>query len=281
MRFFSRAPTIPSLKTLGSDPLPDFDKNDYGKSSYPYNSNLHLHNLFLGEDFLILGSGPSAKTITPDMVKNKKVISIGGANEIFKGHFYLSDSTPTGWNILKHTIQNDQLVLVPYTLYTKAFDEKLRSFRDLNFTWVYYKANNERTGDKWYQAPPPYSTKWQINSKCVPLNTGAQSATLAISFALIMGAKNISILGVDGFSNLMQNGKPVYASPVSEASYGGILNRLDANNLKDEQNTRANRDSADRYIVSQISNYCNKANVALSVLNQDSHLYPVVNEDRI
>ncbi len=278
MKLFWRKQTLPSL-TLREDPLPDFDKNKYGKVKCPSKDNLSLKNLCAGEDFLILGSGPSAKTLRPEMVENKKVISIGGANEIYRGHFYLSDSTPTGWGILKHTIEPRQHVLLPYALYDKKFDERLKSYKDLHFTWINYQATADKS--KWYQAPPPYTKKWKISSKCVPINTGAQSATLAMSFAIIMGAKSISVLGVDGFSNLMQNGKSIYGSATSERFYGNLLNNLDAKDLQDEHEVRANRDSADRYIVGQISNYCNKANVALYVLNQDSHLYPIVNNQRI
>ena len=79
---------------------------------------------------------------------------------------------------------------MPYTFYNENFYKKLNLIKNFNYIFISYISSTIRF--KWYQSAFPYFVKWKIKKiNFIPTNTGAQSAALGVSIAIIMGAKKI------------------------------------------------------------------------------------------
>ena len=255
--------------------LPEFNENWLNHDHRHIRSNASLKNIHLDENFVIIGSGPSLKRFDPDFLKDKKSISLCGANSNLKGNYYIPDSTPYGWTNLRSSIDISQNVLMPYTFYNENFYKKLNLIKNFNYIFISYISSTIRF--KWYQSAFPYFVKWKIKKiNFIPTNTGAQSAALGVSIAIIMGAKKIYLIGVDGFYDLIKLNKDVYSDNFSQFFFE-TSNKVNDDNLK----IRKLRDKADRYIFSLINIYCKKNNISIELLNKDSHLNKIIKSSKI
>lgn len=251
--------------------LPEFNKKWLNHDYRLIKNNASLRNLHLNKDFVVIGSGPSLKRFDPNFLENKKSITLCGANLNLKGNYYIPDSTPYGWNNLRSSIDISQNVLMPYTFYNDIFNKKLSLLENFKYIFISYIASTIKF--KWYQSAFPYFLKWKIEEKkFIPTNTGAQSAALGVSIAIIMGAKKIYLIGVDGFYDLIKSNKDVYSDNFSNYFFNKS-NKKGDENLK----IRKLRDRADRYIFSLINYYCKKNNISIELLNKDSHLNRIIN----
>jgi len=251
------------------DGLPDFNPKWYNPNPNKIANNLHLKNRYIGKEFIIAGAGPSISRFDHSFRKNKVVMSLCGAQELVKGDIYIPTSDPVAWNGMKNLIGSGQTVFMSYTYFNKKFVKIIKSYGDLNCEWFsYYTAPSNNM--KWYSTLPPYNVQWYIDKKGIPHNTGPQSAALAISLAIFMGAKNIFIVGVDGFFNLLKDGKPIYKNEFAEQHYKFTISTDEKRNHHLLE--RGRRDAADRYIFSQLFEYCKSSNIGIFLLNTDSHL---------
>ena len=258
-------------KLLRDYELPEFNSawTNHNRKAIP--NNLHLRQRYMGKEFIIAGSGPSISRFKENSRKGKVLISLCGAQETIKGDIYMLDPTPAGWNGLKRLIGAGQDVFMPYGLYHRKFVNELKLFKEINFEWITY--NTAPYDDlKWYHKIPPYTQTWHIDKKTeIPCNTGPQSAALAVSLAIIMGASNIYIIGVDGFVDLLKKNKDLYLNKFCNDHYKQHHSQSKESKVKHIQ-IRELRDMADRYIFSQILSYCQNNNIGLFLVNKDSHL---------
>ena len=259
------------MKSLQDHDLPELKQNLVNANIKVSGNNIHLHNRYKNKDFIVAGSGPSIARFNESFRKGKIVMSLCGAHSTVKGDILMQESTPAGWNGLKDLIDVGQNVLIPSGVYHNKFLKELKLFSEINFESYAYSCA-PKSDLKWYHKKPPYTQKWSINEKTkVPYNVGPQTAPLAVSLAIVMGASNIYIIGVDGYADLLKENKSLYLNTFCNNHYK--QHHGQSKKQKDSHiEIRELRDMADRYIFSQILNYCKKNDIGIYLLNKDSHL---------
>lgn len=267
---FQRASVpLPSVQ-LAHRPLPALKPEWAMARAKGMADNLHLLNTEINAEFIVLGSGPSIKRFNEGLRTGKKLMTLCGAQSSFNGDYYFPDTTVAGWNALKDNVKSGQTILMPAMVRHPDFARELCAFSDLRFLW-YLNTTAPADAMKWYHQAPPYPVSWSIDNKAIPHNTGAQSAVCAVSLALVMGAKNIYLAGIDGFADLLKQNRPLYVNEFcnahSQNAFGNTLAGQD-----EHLQQRESRDAADRYLFSQIRAYCDQRGIGLYLLNEDSHL---------
>lgn len=246
--------------------LNNFISNKFPINYNPYliNSNLHLFQIHNNKDFLILGSGPSINDFNTEMANNKIVITINGANNIYnKSDYFLIGHAAWKLGLLENLSLN-QILLLNYNFKDKRIFNKLKIYQNKKLFYSHFPGSIDNM--KWYYETD-YNCHWEItsNRKRI-LNSGPNSGPVALSLALIMGARSISFLGIDGFSKFIKKSLNMYGDPKSN------LNAKEE--MKDKQfyEKERMRDSAELYIYQSIKNYCDSKNIKINNLSTLSHL---------
>jgi len=259
---------------LAQKPLPELKPQWVLSKPRFVTNNLHLVDREKGSDFIVLGSGPSIQRFNRGFREGKRLITLCGAQSSVSGDYYFPDSTSAGWNGLRSYVSSGQTLLMPASLHHPAFVRELDAFTDLDVKW--FQSTTAPANDlKWYHRPAPYEHRWWIDNKFIPHNTGAQAAATAVSLAIIMGAKNIYLAGVDGFADLLRKDKPLYIDEFCNAHYQKHLEKTQIHKYE-HLKQRELRDAADRFIFGQIRIYCQSIGTGIYVLNEDSHLNGVL-----